>query len=160
MGQKAVFLALHVHNCSPGIVPRRAYVFSSLSLSLSPFFFRVVTHPTKESRMVLTKSGLPEKLHIWLEVTMKWFYYYSQNTSMAFTVKEPRWVTVSSGICFPPLKSRLEARWKRQWQLLGLSLCSLSVLWRSWSVKKTHALSLFYNAALCFPVSIRTSTIF
>ncbi len=129
---------------------------------LSLFFsiFLCSDTPDKGISDGLTKSGFPEKLHIWLEVAMQWFYYYSQNTSMAFTVKEPRWVTVSSGICFPPLKSGLEARWKQQWQLLGLSLCSLAALWRSWSVKKTHALSLFYNAALCFPFSIQTSTIF
>ncbi len=159
MGQKAVFLALHVHNCSPGIVLRRAYVFSSLSLALSPFFLCSDT-PDKGISDVFDQILLPREI-----THLAW----SSNAMILLLQSKHKHGIHGEGTkmgdgfirhLFSPPEVWVGSEMKQQWQLLGLSLCSLAALWRSWSVKKTHALSLFYNAALCFPFSIRTSTIF
>lgn len=147
MGLKAVFLALYVRNCSPGIVLRRAYVFSSFSFS---FFFPCSDTPDKGISDGFDQIWLPREItHLaWNrnEIIIIFFYYYSQNTSMAFSTKEATWVTVSSGICFSPLKVELEERWKQQWQLLGLSLCCSAV--ELISEENTRSLSLLQCSPL------------
>lgn len=158
MGLKAVFLALYVRNCSPGIVLRRAYVFSSFSFS---FFFPCSDTPDKGISDGFDQIWLPREIThlawnrneiiiIFFTTTVKTQAWHSARR------KQHGWQFHQASV-FPPWR----LSWKRDesgsdsyW------VCRSAARRWSWSVKKTHALSLFYNAALCFAVSIRTSTIF
>lgn len=134
--ESCLILAIHIHNCSPGIELRRACMVSCFSLFL-PFSSSCSDTPNKGISDGFDQICLPREI-----------------THLAWSCNEMILLLQSKhkhGIHHEGTKMG-DSFWFRHSapRLLGGGVDQ----WRK------HSLSLFYNAALCFFVNIWTSTIF